>query len=281
MTFVTRRQFTGGAFAAMTDAAFPHLDAEGPKSAVVFNVEKFATHDGPGIRTVVFLKGCPLRCMWCHSPESWNPKVEHYPDGTTVGRLMTTDEVLREVVADRDFYESSGGGMTLSGGEPLFHCEFTEEIFSKAKAAGISTAIETSGYAPLPVVKKVAAVTDLWLFDIKGMDADRHRRHTKVDNVAILRNLRWLDEHGAMVVLRCPMIPGVNDLADELEALARLANDLKCVAEIDVEPYIPYGIDKAHKLGLTVYEAPQPPPEYGPSIVARLSRLTAKRVRLP
>ena len=101
-------------------------------TAVVFEIEKFATHDGPGIRTVVFLKGCPLRCMWCHSPESWKPEMERYPDGTVIGREMTSDEVLAEVLRDKDFYDVSGGGLTLSGGEPLFRTAFSAELFAKA-----------------------------------------------------------------------------------------------------------------------------------------------------
>ena len=247
--------------------------------AVVFEIEKFATHDGPGIRTVVFLKGCPLRCMWCHSPESWNPKIETYPDGTVVGKLMTSDEVIAEVLKDKDFYEASGGGMTVSGGEPLARAEFVAELFAKAKVAGLRTAIETSGYASLQTIEAVAKVTDLWLYDIKGMDPARHKEHTHVDNGPILRNLRWLDAHGAKIVLRCPMIPGVNDSEANLAALGKLADELKGVERIDVEPYIPYGIDKAHKLGLKVYEAPQPPPVYGDRIVEKLKKLTAKPVK--
>ena len=247
--------------------------------AVVFEIEKFATHDGPGIRTVVFLKGCPLRCMWCHSPESWNPKIETYADGTVVGKLMTSDEVVAEVLKDKDFYEASGGGMTVSGGEPLARGEFVAELFAKAKAAGLRTAIETSGYASLQTIEAVAKVTDLWLYDIKGMDPARHKEHTHVDNGPILRNLRWLDAHGAKIVLRCPMIPGVNDADANLAALGKLADELKGVERIDVEPYIPYGIDKAHKLGLKVYEAPQPPPAYGDDIVEKLKKLTVKPVK--
>ena len=246
--------------------------------AVVFEIEKFATHDGPGIRTVVFMKGCPLRCMWCHSPESWNPKTERYPDGTQIGREMSTEEVLAEVLRDRDFYEASGGGITLSGGEPLFHWEFTAELLAAAKKANLQTAVETSGFAPHAALDAVAPHADLWLFDIKGLDPEKHRSHTGVDNVAILRNLRSLDARGARIVLRCPMIPGVNDFDANLVALGFLADGLKGVLRLDVEPYIPYGVDKARKLGLKVYEAPQPPPEYADKIVSRLRALTAKPV---
>lgn len=251
------------------------------KSAIVFDVEHFATKEGPGIRTAVFLKGCPLRCMWCHNPESWNPKVEKYPDGTVIGRERSVGDVLEEVARDKPFYDASGGGLTVSGGEPLFRLDFVCELFARAKKAGISTAIETSGYAAEGHIRKLMPVTDLWLYDIKGMDAAKHKEHVGVDNAAILRNLRLLDANGAKIVLRCPMIPGVNDFPANLKALGKLADELAGVDEVDVEPYVPYGIDKAHKLGLKVYDAPRPPAEYGPSVVRRLAGFTHKKVVLP
>ena len=248
--------------------------------AVVFDVEHFATKEGPGIRTAVFLKGCPLRCMWCHNPESWNPKIETYPDGTVIGRERTVDDVFEEVARDKPFYANSGGGLTVSGGEPLFRWQFVRELFVRAKAAGISTAIETSGYAAELHIRELMPVTDLWLYDIKGMDAAKHKEHVGIDNAAIHRNLRMLDANGAKIVLRCPMIPGVNDFPENLKALGSLANELKGVTEINVEPYVAYGIDKAHKLGLKVYEAPSAPSEYGKDIASRLKVLTCKRVVL-
>ena len=248
-------------------------------SAVVFDVEHFATKEGPGIRTAVFLKGCPLRCMWCHNPESWNPKIETYPDGTVVGRERSVSDVLEEVARDKAFYDASRGGLTVSGGEPLFRWQFVRELFARAKAAGISTAIETSGYAAELHIRELMPVTDLWLYDIKGMDPVKHKEHIGVDNAAILRNLRMLDANGAKIVLRCPMIPGVNDFPENLKALGALADELKAVEAINVESYVAYGIDKAHKLGLKVYEAPSAPPEYADGIVSRLRRLTSKPVR--
>ena len=249
-------------------------------TAVVFDVEHFATKEGPGIRTAVFLKGCPLRCMWCHNPESWNPKSEKYPDGTVIGRERSVGDVLEEVMRDKAFYDASGGGLTVSGGEPLFRRQFVRELFARAKASGISTAIETSGYAAELHIRELMPVTDLWLYDIKGMDPVKHKEHTGIDNAAIHRNLRMLDANGAKIVLRCPMIPGVNDFTENLVALAKLADELKNVEAINVEPYVAYGIDKAHKLGLKVYEAPSAPPEYGKGIVSRLKSLTRKCVVL-
>lgn len=248
-------------------------------TAVVFDVEHFATREGPGIRTAVFLKGCPLRCMWCHNPESWNPKIETYQDGTVIGRERTVGDVLEEVARDKAFYDASGGGLTVSGGEPLFSREFVRDLFARAKKMDIPTAIETSGYAAEAHIRELMPVTDLWLYDIKGLDPAKHKEHVGVDNAAILRNLRLLDGCGAKIVLRCPMIPGVNDFSENLKALGKLADGLKSVAEINIEPYVAYGIDKAHKLGLKVYEAPSAPREYADDIIAQLAKLTAKSVR--
>ena len=247
-------------------------------TAVVFDVEHFATREGPGIRTAVFLKGCPLRCMWCHNPESWNPKIEKYPDGTVIGRERSVGDVFEEVARDKPFYNASGGGLTVSGGEPLYRWQFVRGLFARAKAAGISTAIETSGYAAELHIRELMPMTDLWLYDIKGMDPVKHKEHVGVDNAAILRNLRLLDANGAKIVLRCPMIPGVNDFPEDLKALGALADELKNVEAINVEPYVAYGIDKAHKLGLKVYETPSAPPEYADGIIRRLSVLTRKKV---
>ena len=248
------------------------------QKAIVFDVEHFATREGPGIRTAVFLKGCPLRCMWCHNPESWSPKIEKYPDGTVIGRERSVNDVLEEVARDKPFYDASGGGLTVSGGEPLFRWQFVRELFARAKAAGISTAIETSGYAAELHVRELMPVADLWLYDIKGMDPVKHKEHVGIDNAAILRNLRMLDANGAKIVLRCPMIPGVNDFPKNLKALGALADELKGVSEIDIEPYVAYGIDKAHRLGLKVYEAPSATSGYAEEISMELSRYTSKRI---
>ena len=245
---------------------------------IVLDVEHAATKDGPGIRTVVFLKGCPLRCMWCHNPESWNPKIEKYPDGTVIGRERSVDDVLEEVSRDKPFYDASGGGMTLSGGEPLAQARFAAALLKAAKEAGVRTAVETCGHLPRTVLEDVRPSVDLWLYDIKGLDAELHRKHTGVDNRLILENLRWLDGQGAKIVLRCPMVPGLNDSEENLVKLGALADSLKGVSQVDVEPYSPFGVDKGHQLGYTVYEAPLPPPEYAAGIIRRLSSLTRKKV---
>ncbi|MGN0833016.1 MAG: glycyl-radical enzyme activating protein [Kiritimatiellia bacterium] len=244
-------------------------------SAVVFDVEHGATHDGPGLRTVVFLKGCPLRCRWCHNPESWRVR----PEGG-YGRLRTIADLMEEILRDRPFYDNSGGGLTLSGGEPLAHPAFVRSLLAAAKGSGLHTAVETSGCAPWEVVESVMPFVDLWLFDVKHLDAGRFRELTGGDLVPILANLRGLDAREKRIVLRLPMVPSVNDGDAELAAVAALADELASVEELDVEPYNSLGVEKGRRLGLATYAAPLPPVEYGPSIVARLSGLTRKRVCL-
>ncbi len=265
-------------------------------TATVFDIQRFSLHDGPGIRTTVFLKGCPLRCLWCHNPESKSKKAEltlyknrcigcldclsacpngvhsvspsgeHLLDRTrclvcgacaaactgaleVCGTEMRPEEVLEEVLKDLPFYENSGGGLTVSGGEPLLQAEFTYALLSMAKSRGLHTAIETSGYAPWETVREIAAVTDLFLWDVKETDPARHKAYTGVDNAVILENLRRLDAQGAKIVLRCPVIPGCNDREEHFAAVGKLAETLSAVEHVDIEPYHPLGISKADALG--------------------------------
>ena len=278
----TRGAFISGAaaFAVLSGRVWAGTT---PNTAVAFSIEKFATHDGPGIRTVVFLKGCPLRCTWCHSPESWSYAIEKYPNGETIGRTWTVDELVAEVLKDKDFYDASKGGVTLSGGEPLAQGDFCAAFLAKVKAAGVATAVETSGFAPPKVVERLLPLVDLWLFDVKELDAEKHFGYTTRPLAPIQANLRRIDaalHTPGRIVLRCPLIPGLNDDAAELARIGRLADELVSVAEVDVEPYVPYGVDKAKRLNLKVYEAPQPPAAYGPEKVAALAKLTKKKVVL-
>ena len=260
---ITRRRFVGGlsSLAATSVYAAPHV---GERTAVVFNVSKLSTHDGPGFRTVVFLKGCPLRCVWCHSPESWNYEIEKYPNGEVIGRRVTVASLLEEVLKDKDFYDVSNGGVTVSGGEPLARPHFLEEFLRKAKKAGLHTAIETSGYAPSSVIDRMLPYTDCWLYDIKLLDADACQKFTGRPLVPVLKNLKRINSNicsscKGELILRCPMIPRINDSVQELQSRGKLADYLASVKRIDIIPYVPYGVDKAKRLGLKVYEAPRPP----------------------
>ena len=278
---LTRRGFSAGAVAFAVSSVLSAVRDPLSKEGTLFNVWKGATKDGPGIRTVVALKGCPLRCVWCHSPESWSYGIEKYSNGEIVGWKTTPEKVIEEVLRDKPFFDASGGGITLSGGEALAQPDFCREILRLSKAAGIHTAIETSGYAPLKVIESVEAYIDLWLYDIKLLDPEKCFKYTRRPLKPVLENLRHLNAAKRRIVMRCPMIPGINDSDAELRARGALADELDGVEAIDVMPYVPYGVDKAQKLGLKVYEAPIPPKTYGPEIVAKLSKLTRKSVRIP
>ena len=220
---------------------------------LVFDIEKFAVHDGPGIRTVVFLKGCPLRCLWCHNPESQSFEQEtmagvNGEPPETVGRAMTVEEVMASVRKDKPFYDSSGGGLTVSGGEPLAHFDFTHSLLSAAKAEGIHTAVETSGFASREHIEALLPLVDLWLWDVKAPPV-RHKALTGADAEPILDNLAFIAAHGADIVLRCPLVPGVNDGGDALAHIAHLAETTTGVRRIDLEPYHPMGEGKSRRLG--------------------------------
>lgn len=218
---------------------------------IVFNIQRFCVDDGPGIRTTVFLKGCPLRCRWCHNPESHT--LEPQPFGDEIcGKRMTAAQVMDEVKKDAVFYANSGGGLTLSGGEPLLQFEFAYAIVQQAKAAGLHTCVETSGFGKAEDIEKLAAVTDLFLFDWKLTDSALHKVYTGTDNRIILENLRRVDAVGSTIILRCPIIPGVNDTKEHFQGITSIANSLTNVLAIEIEPYHTLGITKYQKLGLSV-----------------------------
>jgi pyruvate formate lyase activating enzyme len=259
---------------------------------VVFDVQRYSVHDGPGLRTNVFLKGCPLHCEWCANPESQNPRPEPMlrqsqciecglfaepcstcwpqwmaqkrgpalveeidlrtsicPTGALgwVGAWRTADEVMREVLRDRPFY-GEGGGLTITGGEPTMQPAFCSALLTLARAAGIATAMETSGHAPWEVFELLAPLIDLFLYDVKHMDSEIHRRHTGVDNGRILENLRRLSAHGAGIRVRVPLIPGFNADGESVAAIARFVRGLPGeVQGVDLLPY--------HSMGRAKYEA--------------------------
>ncbi|MBE0647635.1 MAG: glycyl-radical enzyme activating protein [Bacteroidales bacterium] len=196
----------------------------------IFDIKRFAVHDGPGIRTTIFFKGCPLSCWWCHNPESRdeNPQrsVRHFSlegkifeQQEVTGYKTDTQALLREAVLDRIFYEESGGGITLSGGEPLHQPEFCIDLLRTLKENGFHTALDTTGHAPEDVIRQVMPYTDLFLYDLKLMDEEEHRKYTGVSNKGILENLKLIVEAGKQVIIRFPVIPGITDTKENVESM--------------------------------------------------------------
>ena len=245
----------------------------------MFDVKRGSVKDGPGIRTSVFFKGCPLRCVWCHNPESWLREPE--PDGDAViGREVSVGELMKEILVDRIFYRTSGGGITLTGGEPMMQFPFLRELLRAAKAAQISTALDTCGFAPWEEYREILELVDLFLYDFKAADSVRHRELTGVENELILENLCRLNEAGAVIFLRCPLVPGVNDSPEHLAAIAGWAERLSGVEEVTLEPYHPLGMEKAERLGRcgTLKCRNFPPPESVNAWRKTVASRTRKRV---
>jgi len=268
------------------------------ETALVTNVQPYSIHDGPGIRTTVFMKGCPLRCMWCDNPETQvkSPELTYIatrcigcgeclkvcPNGAIsigsngkpktdrtlckncgecvtvcltgareiVGKPMTVDELLGEVEKDRAFYARSGGGVTLSGGEPLMHPEFTREFLEKCRKINIHTAIESCGYVEWEIMRKSLEHLDLFLYDIKHMDPVKHIELTSVPNQLILKNIERVSrlERRPALIIRFPLIPGINDSEENVNATAKfMVETLGGINRLDILPY--------HQLGTAKYDA--------------------------
>lgn len=216
---------------------------------LIFDIRRFSVHDGPGIRTTVFFKGCPLTCWWCHNPESRaevpEKTVRHlalegkkFPVEETTGRYMTIEEVLAEVLKDRLFYEESNGGVTLSGGEPMLQAEFAAGLLSAFKDAGIHTAMDTCGHVRQEDLEKVIPHVDLFLFDLKLMDEKEHFEFTGVSNKLIHDNLLFLVRSGKQAIIRFPVIPGITDSPKNIDLLKEFLMRLQPgVSRIHLLPY--------------------------------------------
>ena len=231
----------------------------------IFNIQRFSIHDGPGVRTIVFLKGCPLRCRWCCNPESQEWDFQTMMEGGApklVGRDVTVGEVLEEVRRDRTYYRrSGGGGLTLSGGECLWQPDFSEALLHAARDAGISTAIETTGYAEMSVIRRLLPYVDTVLMDIKHVDGEKHKEFTTRDNGLILDNARQIAREANELIVRTPVIPTFNDTPEEIGAIADFARSLGTVKEMHLLPYHRIGSDKYAGLGRPYTMAHiQPPP---------------------
>lgn len=268
-------------------------------NALIFNIQKFSVHDGPGIRTTVFFKGCLLRCLWCHNPESQNLnkeilydskkcilcgkcaevcqtnaiKIENnklntikdkcnycgecaiyciYGARELVGREYSVNEVMKEVMKDKVFYEQSNGGVTLSGGEPLIQIDFIEELLKRLKEEKIHTAVDTSGAVNFDILKRVAKYTDLFLYDLKLMDDEKHKEYIGVSNKTIIENLIKLSKIHSNINVRMPIIQNINDDITHIEKTLELLKDLN-IKKINLLPYHSIAKHKYEKLGL-VYE---------------------------
>lgn len=219
----------------------------------IFDIQKYSIHDGPGIRTIVFLKGCPLRCKWCCNPESQSGKIQTMivnGEPKIMGRDVTVEEVMEEVLKDKVHFRRSGGGLTLSGGECLAQPEFSSALLQAAKASGITTAIETTSFAPFEVIRdKILPFTDTYLMDIKHMNSAKHKLFTSQPNERILENARKIASSGANLIIRTPVIPTFNDTPEEILQIAQFARSLPGVKQHHLLPYHRLGSDKYEELG--------------------------------
>jgi pyruvate formate lyase activating enzyme len=233
--------------------------AESP-TGIVFDIQRAALHDGPGVRTAVFLKGCYLRCQWCHNPESWSlePQVAAKPDAfgqyRTFGRTMSVDEVMQIVLRDRVYYETSGGGITLSGGEPTLQFAFCKALLLAAREQGIPTCLDTSGHDRQEDFAELLPLVDLFLYDYKLTSPELHVRWIGAGNELILSNLEFLYRSGAAIILRCPILPGINDSQEHLEGIAELSRKYPRFRGVEILPYHDVGLYKFGLLGM------DPPP---------------------
>ena len=266
-------------------------------TGTVFDIQRASLHDGPGIRTAVFLKGCPLHCIWCHNPESQSTQKEisFRPESCAVcgecvktcqhaahlivegihlydrslceacgdcvdtclyealrlaGQEQTVEGVMSIVLRDQPFYDQSGGGITISGGEPLLQPEFTLELLKAARAEGIHTCLDTCGWASQRAFEQVLPFVNLFLFDYKATDPETHRKLTGVSIDLILSNLDFLVKQGASIRLRCPLVPGINDSFDHLAGIAALQLRYPGLEGVDLMAYHNVGNAKYERFGL-------------------------------
>ncbi|HPE33311.1 MAG TPA: glycyl-radical enzyme activating protein [Bacteroidales bacterium] len=228
---------------------------------IVFDIRRFCVHDGPGIRTTVFLKGCPLRCIWCHNPESQEIKIEtiqkvHSFEGKKIakneqiGKNISVDEVMKSILKDQVFYSESNGGVTFSGGEPLSQPNFLQELLQLSKSNGLHTTVDTCGYSETAHFEAILPFTDLFLYDLKHPDPQIHKKFTGADNRLILQNLKWLSAQNTKIIIRIPVVPGFNDSEKVMNQTADLLKELaKNLLEINLLPYHEMAKKKYERLG--------------------------------
>lgn len=218
----------------------------------IFDIQRYSVHDGPGIRTVVFLKGCFFRCKWCCNPESQSYDIQNMKiagKNKVIGRDVTVEEVLDEVLKDRSYYFKSGGGITLSGGEILFQPDFTVALLKTFKENGLHTAVESTAFAKFETIQKILPHLDLYLMDIKHIDDSKHKAYTGGSNQLILENAKRIADSGMHLIIRVPVIPGFNDTEEEIKQIAEFTQSLGTVHELHLLPYHRLGQDKYEGIG--------------------------------
>jgi pyruvate formate lyase activating enzyme len=278
-----------------TLGGYDYIYTEHMTSGSIFDIKRYAINDGPGIRTAIFFKGCPLECWWCHNPEGQSSKPQlmfrsnrcnaskaclevcpknaiHWEGGSItdwdtcddcgkcaeicyagareiVGRIVSVNQLIEEIEKDISFYDQSGGGVTFTGGEPLFQREFLYETLIACKNLGIHTTVDTCGYSSWDGFEIISPYVDLFLYDLKLMDESRHLQYTAVSNRIILDNLQKLSREKAHIIVRIPIIPGVNDDSRNIKLSAEFLSHLPHLDEVELMPYHEIGLDKYTALG--------------------------------
>ncbi|MDY7010076.1 MAG: glycyl-radical enzyme activating protein [Planctomycetota bacterium] len=297
-------------------------DRGAPPVGMVFDIKRFAVHDGPGIRTTVFLKGCPLRCIWCHNPESMLHRseialhpdkcihcgrcldacpleddkkldreyctgcgacAEVCPSGARVlcGRELSVDEVMAEAVSDKAFYDNSGGGVTVSGGEPLTQPDFAREILHSCRAESMHTVLDTTGYADWEILAEVAPQADLVLYDLKCADPRQHRELTGVSNEVILENAGRLAKTGKPMIVRIPVIPGYTDSPENIGNIGKFVTSLgDSVRSVELLPYNRLAEAKYHQYGYSDYKLEGLAPPGRGELLTLAKILTSRGIRV-
>jgi len=216
---------------------------------IIFNIQQFSVNDGPGIRTTVFFKGCPLGCWWCHNPESKSFDIEKI-NNKTLGKEYTANELFKEIEKDRIFFEESNGGVTFSGGEPLAQPTFLKEILIRCKENGIHTAIDTSGYVDINILKQFVNLADIFLFDLKLMDPVLHLKYTDISNSEILSNLEYLISQNANIIIRIPLIPGITATDENMKQIRNFLEKFDNKPEINLLPFHKIAKSKYNRYGI-------------------------------
>jgi pyruvate formate lyase activating enzyme len=229
---------------------------------LIFDIKKYAVHDGPGIRQTIFFKGCPLDCWWCHNPESRRCSEEIilekksldglvFTDEKAVGKWMTTDEVMEEIEKDVVFFDESDGGVTFSGGEPLYQFDFLMSLLRACREKGIHTTVDTTGFCKEEIFRKLYGEVDLYLYDLKLMDDELHKKYTGISNRVILKNLESLSGTGEKVILRFPVVPGITNTKENLDQLKKYIEPLDLgLKKISLLPYHDFGKEKYAKFNV-------------------------------